>query len=967
MPHLLAQLPDEVLECITQHIPALSTFSLSHLCGDRLLASKLCRGGVKSLHFKAFDLGKLDPKLLSTFNSLTHVSIDSTRTDTYLPLDILPSSLLELDIRGQCSQWLVAPVDPKFCNNHFNLRLLPCGKGPFNFQKHFPSLHHLHLDCPCPFYSYSYRPKMALLLLRCIPSTLLTLSLSHLKEMPTVFWKHLPPGLVITEIKGVSLSTLVSILAHAPSTIRFKHMQLLDMPTLDQLLQIRSDTLELRIENLTRDNLTMLSEIQPTEPTKTVSGEPATFSAHSLPLVPRVISLRAQSWPRDARDKVNLAGLMIPPTVQSIGSRDVYPSPVDWSSLSSLPDSLKVLEFGTSVMDGAKYPKSLQELWVVPSLGKNDVNKFLSSLSCLSHLTTLRIRINSWKTASNAFLPPNLTYFGLQFDTGPGTFFLDETFFKTLPPRLTALTTLAASRDSILQTCVAPSLTALALGKLEITGAFVSASETCFNVQPVATLRRRSNGLFETAPHTHYGHNPLNENSWPWRHMSVIIEHKLIRLPPTLTRIRLDHTTPGIGAWPALNLPHLTELAVSSVLDFCVWDCHVPSLTSLRLVYGIPQSEAKKVRKLPSSITHVYVATLSNNQFFPVSLRSQLRIFELDSDYSAPKMEHFSRLETLVMHHPLVPIVLPPSLTKLSVSDSRVSATHYSMELPKLTDLTLSRSAPPHTHNILLRLPSHLQALKCPFVEIEDWNEVIPFAGYMINDDSFDLLQAVVTHFKTKFPFLIIDSSSSNYRYPSLLDTHVNKIIELWPASITRIAFPSNVRLNGQIGKLLPKTLLSLQVYTGGEAAFPWHLPKSITELSTDTAHWCLSTFRQLPPGLTSLEISAAKFFPKHAKILPSGLRRLALSASKLGRKSLSYLPEGLESLDLTQTELLFFALPKTMADIRTINSDLIDLTQLPKSLTSFTCPIGSRHSGEGSISNLNSTALETLCMQIDL
>lgn len=940
MPLHLAYFPTEILVNIFKRVPALNIYLATHLCGDRLIKTKAVQGGVTSVHLAAQSLQKLGLKFLSDFRGLVRVSIDCIEHEGPLDLHELPSTIRELEIRGDCTHWLAARPHPEFCSVAPNMLFHENNLMPFNFKRHFHDLLHLRLQCRCDKLNRRLTTTIPMtLLIQCLlPPSLLTLSISHLAQIDPIFWGNLPSSLEITSLQSkLQTNWLERIIAAAPQ-VRFKHLQLLDLVTDPAFIRkIPSKSVSMRL-NVMRPEL--LNDL--------VNLFPLASTDSSPPFEPQLTSVTTVRWDFSPDVRCTAGSLKFPPALNSIEDLNAYDA--KWTNFNALPSGITALKAATDSNNALVLPSKLRSLELALFTAAEHLPQVVSSLPAF--LTSADLALQSTPLRSSeisAALPRSLTFLKLRFPLNAEAELLDEPFFTSLPQTLTAVQINAPCKDATL-IYVPKSITNLVLGRIEISGALYSTTETIFNYADIGYLRRLANGVF------HYKAQISCDKDWneSFKRTPTYSVLKPVWLPTSITRMQIGSRAHYGRAkqWPAINLPNLTSLQIPTFSDFALQDCSTPSLTLLSICRNVYYDEFTFDFAYPTSITHLqYLNGATDANCFPRSLQPQIRILEV-KDMRLISIQQLPHLLTADVRWAIsgphtsndLLLAIPSTITSLTLRLTYPGSDipqfkDFLAQLPHLTAINFKHPDWCMQESDLLSVPCRIQSVTCEAVSIIDPLSYLPFCEKTMDDNTFDFTRSVLGQLKHKFSFLHFETPRPAIFFPLKTNKHFKKMTENWPATLSRATFDHGVTFLPRFGRFLPRTsLTSLDVLgaSGIAVTSAAHLPETLTELKICSRRFPLLHYKMLPRGIKTLHLKAGKFLNHHAHALPPTLQELTLEYTVLGERTLSLLPNTLEHLTLPSLRNLRYLYRGFASPLKTITTNLflkVDFFQLPGSL----------------------------------
>lgn len=939
MPLYLARFPIEILVNIFKRVPTLNIYLATYLCGNRLIKAKAHQGAVTSVHLAAQSLQKLGLKFLADFRGLVCVSIDCIELEGKLNLHELPPNIRELEIRGDCANWLAAKPHPEFCTVPSNMLFHENESMPFNFKRHFHDLRHLRLQCRCERLNRRLATTVPMtLLIQCLlPPSLRTLSISHLAQIDPIYWGNLKEPLEILNLHSkIQMNLLERIISVAPQ-VRFKHLQLLEPVSDPSLIQkIPAKTLSMRINNMTPELLSELVKLFPLP-----AAESSTCSN------PQLTAVTTIKWSITPKERRTPGSVQFPPALNSIEDLNSYDAV--WTNFNALPSGITKLKATTDSLGALVLPSKLKELELTLTSDAASLPIIVSSLpTSLTSAHFMLPKVPDWSPELSSAFPKSLTYLQLHISGAAVSCYLPASFFISLPQTLTGLQINAPCLDSTL-VHVPKSITNLVLGRIEISGALYSSTETLFNYADIGYLRRLVNGAF------HYKAQISCDKDWneSFKRTPTYSVLKPDWLPASLTRIQIGSSN-GYGhvkQWPALNLPNLTALQIPTYFDFPLQNCTVPSLTLLSICKVVYYDNFIADKQYPTSITHLqYVLGAVSDDCIPDSLKPQIRIFEaktllLSTIRLMPLLES-ADIDWNISHdcdNESNIDLIPKTITSLTIRVTYLGI--YTPELrcflaklPHVTSINIKSHTCCVPESDLLSIPTRIKSITCQAVSISDPLSYLPFPENTFDGDSFDFVRSVVPQLKLKFPFLHFGATPTVH-FPLLSAQHIKKLTQNWPETLSKATFGGGIEVSPRFGRLLPRnSLTSLDLLGGSDINFASapHLPPTLTELKICSRKFTLAHYKLLPRGLQTLHLKAGKFLDHHARSMPESLQNFTLEFSALGERSLSLLPCSLEHLalpSLRRFHHLYYGLP---SNLKTISINLllqVKFDLLPESL----------------------------------
>ena len=878
----LARCPVDVLVYITDLLLASDIYILGYLCGSSLLRSKLVQRGVRSLHFDTLSTEKVPLKFFGNFTGLVRVSIHCISPDISLNLVDLPSGLQDLHIQLanlEVLNWKPSVKDLVLAPVEERLVFLPKGYCSFDFQRHFPTLRHLHLEQVNGSIPYSHDVEQVL---ACqLPPTLETLFMHNMNTINARYWKYLPRGLTVLNLGGSVNSTFFKLLkAHAPH-VTIDHLIVDSVDPIFASAPARVVSLHSKASSWSDIRkfallFPMTGQAPPAPRTSSLQPFPSTHQ-HLHPNRPYLVSIITSN---------NLE------TIETVVA-DEWPESLhtfyDGHAHKHYPSILANLNATVSNMESISVPSGVHTL-TLRVRKERPLTDFIPLPSCLTSLTF--IGSPSLKLEELKVLPATLTKLNFGVQTLREQV-LTAQLVDNLPSNLVEFQFSGTCDDQLL-TRLPASLTDFKPRTILLSGVVPFDESIKLKIRPYGTLfRKKAVGWcfkFRRNSSTHY----------------VL---KNVPVPPSLTSLSLQtlKITPTAFAYP-LHLPSLTRLKVCDMIEFG-WpedgtSC-LPSVTYL----AMPTASDPFIN-YPSSVTHLKLTSSRFDTAVAAVMQKRfpkLRILELpfcipNNLYSLNALESLSSNwpwlsydneelakakgeETRV--YPYENETLPPSLTHLEVCSERMVSLDVERLLrvcPKLRSLKALTAM--LREDDLEMLPSTFQSLSCDSISITSVKPYLSVHPPM--ETTFDFERSMKSRLKSRYPFI---SDETRVGLSRAQFTPISLEMEDLPqlfgspstSMITTIKIGAGARLPSRFGKCLPSTLTSLDVLHvfGIDKATPYYLPSSLKDLKIDSSDFPSTAYRQLPRGITFLELNCPKLHSRYCVEMPPALLSLTLTKSE--------------------------------------------------------------------------------------
>lgn len=913
----LERFPPEVLVLITQHLPALNVFQLVYLSGDTILRRKAFQGGVTSMSFKSYALGKIGLEFLDDFKGLHSVSINAFQYQGTLDLFDLPPTITHLSLQGSCSHWLAEKsargIFQEVRTPHLNFR----GGGIFPFKNYLPKLTHLNLTC---HYLPGYRCEgtTTQLVRYYLPPSLTVLRLSHLDQVANSAFSALP-----------NLTSLSQPPYHTQNIVPFDHSSIA-LPTgmncfLDNcylaatpptypLCPKNARTVYLRVHGFYGSNSTLLSSIASKFPMDRTS--PSTDVSASLPPLLTALNVSDGSF-TPGREMP----LVWPASLTEIHISNGLAPCHDYSLFPKTLLDLTVAGFLT--MESVEtLPPKLTKLTL--SIKGDFVPNAIAALpSSLTHLDTSQQCI----AGHTALMPRGLKTLRIWFQR-----ITDSIFWGGLPPGLTELYCLGSGNDQHLN-YMPKSLTSVHFPQFMIHGHhYVNSPEystaTSIEIPSHIQMSRHIDGSVMLSGKTTVWNEPLFRDP-------IYARLQLTKLPISLTDLTIGAFHDGKPH--PLNLPNLTRLKISDFSAFN-WMSTLPSLTQLALtrasVYIPP--DIVNMRTPPPGLTRLTIESVMSIKIgIPQCLKPQLLIIE---DLSKKAQIDWKELPNLTS------LTLAKFAKKGSVFPTAVS---ISRDLPALRHLSFTTADWAVNEATLKEIAAaqQLTSFSCRRISIPSIEPYGTIPPDCMVDGSIDLTTLSARLLMDRFPFFkLLEGATIHIGEVTQLSTRMMLDV-VGPRTLTSLTIGRHARLWPKFAKMLPNTLISLDILeaSGIHSGTPRALPSSLRSLRIDASELTRDAFRELPRGLTELEMDNGRFFAKHAAALPAGLLQLSINAQRLGDNALENLPPSitaLELLNVPKPSLFYRGMPPALRELSCssmmffYNMLHIDTTLLPTTLT---------------------------------
>ena len=936
----LARFPVDVLVNITDRLLASDIYVLGYLSGSSLLRSKLVQRGVRLLRFDTLSTEKVPLKFFSNFSALVRVSMHCLNPNISLNLRDLPSGIQDLHIQLanlEVLNWKPSIEDLVLVPVEERLVFLPEGYCSFDFQRHFPTLRHLHLK---QVNGGIPKPHDVKQVLACqLPPTLETLFMHNMNTLNARYWKYLPRGLTVLRLDNPVNSTFVELLkAHAPHV------------TIDYLIADSPDPIfasaPARVVSLFSKRsswseilkfalLFPMTGLPPPTPCTSSLRPFSSTNEQFHPNKPYLIGIVATHNLAATRESV-VAGEW-PESLQLLFALNVH---------MIYPSSLVNLNATVSDMESISIPSGVKTL-TLHIKKERTLSDFIPLPSCLTSLTFDGSPAYPLKLEDLKILPATLTK--LKFAVRTAQILnreqaLTAQLVDNLPPNLVEFQFSGTCDDQLL-TRLPASLTDFKPRTVLLSGAVPFDESVSLKIRPYGTLfRKKAVGWcfkFCKDSSTHY-------------------VFKNVPVPPSLTSLSLQTQTITSTAFAyPLRLPSLTRLKVCDTIEFG-WpedgtSC-LPSVTYLAM-----PTASNPFINFPSSVTHLKLTSFrSDTATVAVMLKRfpKLRILELpscipDNLYSLSALESLSsdwpwpssdNMESEKAKgkearvYPYENDTLPPSLTRLEICSQHLVSLEIERLLqvcPKLRSLKAPTAM--LREDDLEMFPATFQSLSCDSITIIS---VKPYlSAHPPTETTFNFERSMKSWLKSRYPFISDDTkielSGAQVTPISLEMEDLPQLFGLPSISmITTIKIGAGAQLPSRFGKCLPSTLTSLDVLHvfGIDKATPYYLPSSLKDLKIDSSDFPSPAYRQLPRGITFLELYCPKLHSRYSVEMPPALLSLTLTKSDyLQIGALEELPDSVTHVKLNKSHNdVWHSLPQNLRfldtpDAMEVLGDILD------------------------------------------
>lgn len=872
------------------------------------------------MQFKSYALRKVGLEFLEDFNGLQSVYIDASHYHDSMDLFDLPSTITSLHIEGSCEHWLREKSGRGIFQEARTAHVQVDGGGIFPFKGYLISLRHLELTCHYLTGTHRCVPGTDKLVSHYLPPSLNVLRLSHLDHVSPNSLLALPN---LTSLSQPRHPPLVPLFHHLPLALpHSKHYFVEeyhavvtppDYPTMPK----NARTVALQLKNtqgwLNPKILQKLASVFPMD-----RALPSTDLEASLsPVLTTLVSAGATFdeerdeslvWPLSLKEvhlfneatACNSFGFL-PRYLQHLTVSGI----LTMDSVKTLPPSLTSLAFN---MRSSLIPATLDEL---PST----LTELEVAGSCIGHHTS--------------HLPRGLkTLRLLQFRCNSYA-----QFWNGLPPGLTDLHCKGTGNDHHLN-LMPKSLTKVWFSDLWIFGNHYMnspqySSATTLDIPSELYISHHLDGTVM-----------LSGTPAVWNELTLIepmrVHSHIERLPITLTVLSISaHSENKLQA---LNLPNVTRLTVAAFHSFN-WTSTLPSLTHLVLTriatYCPPDLVNLKVA--PPALTHL---TIKGSAAWSVEIPACLHPKLLNFEDATGKIKFDWKLL--------------PNLTSLTQAvftvyqnDVKPTEKDFFSDLPALRHLAIDNPYWLVKESTLKEIEAtqSLSTYFCRSVSIQSLEPYGPAPLDCMVEGSIDVGKAAARMLMNKYSFLKLADE------PII---HINELTKLstsllldvvGPRTLTSLTVGKNVRLWPKFAKMLPSTLLKLDILhvSGVHCGTPRALPASLKELRINALELTRDAYRDFPKGLTMLVMRNGTLVAKHTAGLPQGLLKLSIDASCLGDNALENLPRSITALELKHLldlNFLYRGLPPQLRELTCqsysfyYNPPPIDMTRLPPTIT---------------------------------
>lgn len=744
---------------------------------------------------------------------------------------------------------------------------------------------------------------LPLLASRLLPDSLQTLSMTHLNNLQTRFWKNLPENVEVDlrlntlgsgEINHLLLDDFKTRVTHLQGVFSLAHLP-------KRLFRgLRSVSIKF---NLGAESLSSIDSCY-----QYFASKQLEYVAEGDLPGPCIVSLEDVGMTHVISAVSDFLSISAPSTLQTFKAYHNL-----FQTFDALPQSLTHLEAQFKGNGPLILPRALKTLKLSLDPDETSVEQLVAALPfnlTQAYLVIMKSSFN-WETLLSAGLRercPNLQHLTLSAPGDPSP--LNETFLEKLPLHLVFLEVRGIFED-ILISKVPSSILTFIPSRFVVSGALIPSSATEVELNSFCKPLVRVLGSLKLSGAS----SSLS---------SIETFTAITAFPSSLTSLSINRMPFRNMVYRQLSMPNLIKLQIPFIafVDWNAWS--MPSLTSLT-AQGPSEGLVHPANRFPASLTHLSLPGM--NKFIlslPPNLAPQIRRLKTSIFPSNFAELNFTNLEiyktgpAVAMKNgkPDILAALPPTLVELNFK-STLDVEYLLETVPSIRRYS-STSSQPLTDDTLLQIVPRLDRFKCDSFHIKSFESYLPFVRQDEADDSWELTRFMAFQLQRKIPSLDI-SPPQHVFLPELDSVALASLSHAW-SGVTNITIEQGVKVWSKLGKFLPSTLTTLRLTARGvNAGTPWHLPSSITNLMIDSTCFTLDSYKHLPAGLKTLRLSYGKLLAHHARVLPSTLTELELNSAYIGIKTFSNLPSSLERLSVTQpqsNECFFRGLPESLTEL---------------------------------------------------